>query len=239
MSTWSDGGTRSTVLRGGAAALARPARMDAELRTTPYASGGVVDARLTDPHLEDVVAAARRKAVGAGTAQGFAEGYASGLAAAAADAAVLARQVESERARTEEQRRVQAEQALAVLATVTRAFEQRDAVAVADVEDVVADLALQVARAVLGRELALSSDPGAEAVARALALAPDGCPATARLHPDDVAALAPTGALAPGRELTVVADPAVERGGCVVQAAGRLIDAQVGTALERVAAALR
>ena len=34
MSTWSDGLTRGSVLRGGEAALARSARMDAELRTS-------------------------------------------------------------------------------------------------------------------------------------------------------------------------------------------------------------
>ena len=67
MSTWSDAPVRSTVLRGGAAALARPARMDSELRSTPYASSPVVDARLTDPHLADVHA---EPAGGAGARRG-------------------------------------------------------------------------------------------------------------------------------------------------------------------------
>ena len=42
-----------------------------------------------------------------------------------------------------------------------------------------------------------------------------------------------------GRSIVLVADPDVARGGCVVDAAGRRIDAQIETALERVAAALR
>ena len=46
-------------------------------------------------------------------------------------------------------------------------------------------------------------------------------------------------AAAQGRQLVVVADPAVEPGGCVAEAAGRQVDAQVGPALARVAAVLR
>ena len=91
----------------------------------------------------------------------------------------------------------------------------------------------------LDRELAVSTDPGADAIARALALVPGDSPVTVRLHPDDVRVLGEVSHLAQGRELVVVADPAVERGGCVAEAAGRQVDAQVGPALARVAAVLR
>jgi hypothetical protein len=61
--------------------------MDSELRSTPFAAGHVVDARLTDPHLQSVVERARRAAAEDGHAVGFADGYAAGVAAAASEAA--------------------------------------------------------------------------------------------------------------------------------------------------------
>src|SRR5687767_892767 len=92
MSTWSEASRPATVLRGGAALAARPARMDAELRTTPFAPAYAVDARLTDPHLEDVVARARAAAEEQGWAEGRAAGYAAGMRAAAEEAAMAAAQ---------------------------------------------------------------------------------------------------------------------------------------------------
>ena len=239
MSTWSDTRARGTVLRGGDAAKARSARMDTELRTTAFAPATGVDARLTDPHLQDVVERARRAAVEQGRAQGHAEGYAAGRAAASAEAARRAAAVASQQALADQHRDAQLAGATAVLVAAADAFRSAEALALADVEDVVADLALSIARAVVGRELALAADPGADALARALALAPDGCAVTVRLHPQDAEALGDLPELGAGRELVVVSDPAVEPGGCVAESAGRTVDAQVGPALDRVAAVLR
>lgn len=243
MSSWSEAadrptGLRSAVLRGSAAAQARPARMDAELRTSPFAARHAVDARLTDPHLEQVVATARRQAMDEGAAEGRRAGYAAGLAVAEAEAHVAAQQVAQSAAAAEAQRDAQLATALTVLMDAAEAFRQRESTSLAEIEHVVTDLALGVARAVLDRELAVSDNPGREALVRALALAPADCPATVRLHPTDVAALGDVEALAAGRRLTMVPDPSVEPGGCVVDAAGRQVDAQIGPALERVAAAL-
>jgi flagellar assembly protein FliH len=238
MSTWSDAPARSTVLRGGAASVARPARMDAELRTSPFAPSYGVDSRLTDPHLEQVVQAATESAVEQGRAEGHVAGYAAGLAVAAAEAEIAASQQAQVFAAAEQRREAQLQAALDVLARMAGALEQREAVALAEIEHVVTDLALQVARAVLDREVAVSADPGREAVTRALALAPQGSAATVRLHPADAAAVGDLTEAAAGRPVTVVADASVERGGCVVDTAGRQIDAQIGTALARVAAVL-
>lgn len=239
MSTWSEAPARSRVLRGGAAGNVRAARIDSDLRTTPFATGAVVDARLTDPHLQAVVAAAEQAAVQRGHAEGHAAGYAAGTAQAAAEARVRAAEQELAHAAAQQERDAAVEDALRVLRSATEALVRREAVAVAEVEQTVVDLALELARAVLGRELAVCADPGREALVRALALAPHGAPATARLHPADVDALGDVADLACSRELTVVPDPAVEPGGCVVDTAGRRIDAQVGAALERVAAVLQ
>jgi flagellar assembly protein FliH len=226
------------VLRGGAASVARPARMDAELRTSPFAPSYAVDSRLTDPHLEQVVQAATESAVEQGRAEGHVAGYAAGLAVAAAEAEIAASQQAQLFAAAEQRREAQLQAALDVLARMAGALEQREAVALAEIEHVVTDLALQVARAVLDRELAVAADPGREAVNRALALAPQGAAATVRLHPADAATVADLTEPAAGRPVTVVADTSVERGGCVVDTAGRQIDAQIGTALARVAAVL-
>jgi len=227
------------VLRGDAALVARPARMDSELRSTPFAGGRVVDARLTDPHLQSVVEQARHTATADGHAAGFADGYAAGMAAAAVDAAARAEQAELQRQAAACAATADIDSALDVLSTVGRTLADRDRLSITEVEDVVSDLALRVARAVLARELELSADPGAEAIARALALAPEDCSAVVRLHPLDAAVTRDLAGLAAGRSVVLVADPDVARGGCVVEGAGRRIDAQIETALDRVAAALR
>lgn len=239
MSTWSDVPARSSVLRGGAATTARAARLDSDLRRTPFASAHAVDARLTDPHLQNVVAEAARAGAEQGRAQGYAAGYEQGRAAAAAEAAETEQRRAAERNAEQAAAQAQLAATLDVLHTATTALARREAVAVAEVEHVIAGLALDIARAVLDRELAVAADPGRDALARALALAPDGTPVVARLHPEDVALLQDADLEAGARTLRVVADPAVERGGCVVDTAGRRIDAQVGTALARVAAVLR
>jgi flagellar assembly protein FliH len=239
MSTWSEPRPRGRVVKRGDAALVRSARMDAELRTSAFAPVSGVDARLTDPHLQDVVDRARRTAVAAGRAEGHAEGYAAGLAAAAEQAQRTAAQVRAESEAAERQRDAHLARAVELLLTAAQAFRSREQVVLAEIEDTVVELALSIARTVLDREIAASADPGADAIARALALAPDDCAVTVRLHPGDVTALGDLSGVVQGRELVVVADPAVEPGGCVAEAAGRQVDTQVGPALARVAAVLR
>ena len=239
MSTWSDGLARGTVLKVGDTTHVRSARMDAELRTSAFAPATGVDARLTDPHLQSVVDRARLAAEAAGRAQGYAEGCAAGLAAAAQQAQDTAAQVRVDSEAAERQRDAHLARAVELLLAAASACRSREQVALAEVEDTVVELALSIARAVLDRELTTSTDPGADAIARALGLAPDDCPVTLRLHPDDVLALGELPQVAQGRELVLVADPAVEHGGCVADAAGRQVDTQVGPALARVAAVLR
>jgi len=239
MSTWSDARPRGFVIKGDDAAVVRSARIDADLRTSAFAPVTGVDARLTDPHLQSVVDRARTAAVAAGRAEGYAEGYAAGLAAAAADAERTAAQVVAQSEAAERQRDAHLARGVELLLTAADTFRTQEQVVLADVEDAVVELALSIARTVLDRELATRADPGADAIARALGLVPDDCPVTVRLHPDDVLTLGDLSAVDPGRRLVVVADPAVEPGGCTAEAAGRLVDAQVGPALTRVAAVLR
>ena len=149
---------------------------------------------------------------------GMAEGLAAGRAAAAGEmAAAIAR----------------AEALCGSLAEAADDLRRRQALELKGLEDALARAAFDLATAVVGRELQLSSSPGNDALARAMALVPAGCIATARLHPDDVASLNVV-----ADPITVIADPAIEPGGCVLEVGDSRIDAQLGSALDRVRAAL-
>jgi flagellar assembly protein FliH len=101
----------------------------------------------------------------------------------------------------------------------------------AEIQAAAPKLAFAVVEALLGRELALAANPGREAVARVLALDEGMQPATVRMNPTDIAAFGEDDL---GRVVSVVADPAVEPGGAVVEIGRATLDAQLGPAVERV-----
>ena len=128
--------------------------------------------------------------------------------------------------------------AMEALASAVDQLERRDGLGLAEVPAGAVELALAIAEAVIGREVSASQSPGADALARAIVLAPDRGPLDARLHPLDIETLHDVDALAPGRELRLHADPSIERGGCILEVGPARIDAQIGAALERVRAEL-
>lgn len=202
-----------------------------DVATTPVAdlvdldSLTAADRRAVDPAL---VAEARDRGFAEGRADGYRVGYQAGH-----DEAV------PEATRAEDARSHAAERALTALAQAgaqLRAQQGRD---IDGIEELLVDAALELATAILGRELEVAVAPGRDALVRALRLADDLEPAVARLHPDDVDTLGAVDQLAPGREITVVADPTVEAGGCIVDIGSGRIDAQLGTAIERVRGVLR
>jgi flagellar assembly protein FliH len=95
------------------------------------------------------------------------------------------------------------------------------------------ELAFELAGAILQRELALSDSVPTDALARAVALVPTGEDVVVRLHPGDAIDPADLQMLLPDSTVRVVADPAVEAGGCVVEAGPCRVDAQIGAALAR------
>ncbi len=177
----------------------------------PVELGELAPARI----IEEATAAARQR--------GHAEGYAAGLAAAASAIAA------------ESAARQEATRALAhALEGASRALLAHRTQEADEVGAAVSAAVFELVEMILGRELALSADPGADALARALAVAPEG-PAVAHLHPDDVATLqadAPE-SLASGRDLLVVADHQVERGGCWLDVGPCRIDASLSAAVQR------
>jgi flagellar assembly protein FliH len=95
-----------------------------------------------------------------------------------------------------------------------------------------AELAFQIAEAVLVRELELSSSPGLEAVRRALAESPDSDGAIVRLNPADAHEVQEASQVP--ENMTIVADPTIAAGGCVLEVGAALVDARIEAALERV-----
>lgn len=223
------GESEPRVLRGEQAAATAAARLDGDLRS------GRSRAALTDQAIEE----ARRGAA----AQGYAAGWADGQRTAAAEVrAEAARQA----AATEQNQRSQAEALLAGLQGLQAAvaqLENRMAEPMAEAETALATAAVDLAEAILGRELALAADPGLDAVRRALALAPANRPVVVRMNPveaDAVRAIfdSKSADFAIGREISVVPDPSVLAAGCVIECDATRIDAQLGPALQRVWAVL-
>jgi flagellar assembly protein FliH len=152
--------------------------------------------------------------------RGYDDGYAEGLARAAADAAGE-RDKESARAAA----------ALSALQRVIAAAEEANVRMRGEIQAAAPKLAFALLETLLGREVALAANPGLEAVTRVLALDEGGQPATVRLNPTEVDVL---GDVDLGRVVSVVADPAVEPGGALVEIGKSTLDAQLGPALERV-----
>ena len=101
------------------------------------------------------------------------------------------------------------------------------------------ELAFSIAQAVVGRELSLSRDPGADAVRRAVAAVGGPAEAVARLHPDDIGRLTvPPSELAPGAALRIVPDDSITPGDCLLEAGAAVVDASTAGALARVRATL-
>jgi flagellar assembly protein FliH len=171
-------------------------------------------------------AAEERRGYDAGYQTGVAEGLAAGRAAAAAEtAAETARLAALGRA----------------LAAAAGDLRHRQALELTGLEDALARAAVDLAAAIIGRELEITASPGADALARALALVPAGSVAVARLHPADAAHLGGDDAAQAGgapSAVTIIPDPAIEPGGCILEVGDSRIDAQIGPALDRVRSAL-
>jgi flagellar assembly protein FliH len=124
--------------------------------------------------------------------------------------------------------------ALAALTQAADRLQAADAITLEELNERATAFALDIARDLIGHHLAAAADPGAEAIGRAIALAPDRGDLVVRLHPADIDALGDIDGLVPGREVTIVADAGVQPGGCLLEVGACRIDAQIGPALERV-----
>lgn len=213
---------------------AAPARRRDHPRTVSWAElrDGSAAGSAAERILSDAADQARATARAVGYASGWAEGRRAAQERAAREAAEAAEH------RVAEDRRLQAEHAAAVGALVRAAQQLHDAArnACEQVEQQATALALQLAEEILGRELDVAIDPGADAVRRALALLPADPFVTVRLHPDDLAGSARDVCPAGTR---LVADATLDRGDALVETDSVVIDARISTAVDRVREVLR
>lgn len=184
------------------------------LAIAPEAPPAAVDhdeADVAEPGAAEDQAEERQRAAAAEAARGYAEGFARGIAEGRQQGhaeGFAAGEAAARQSLGEEARHVAAlvECLAAPMPTVERA-----------VEDALIGLALELARFVIGSEIARSRDSLVRLIREALAKAPvrvDGLQIA--LNPDDLALVR---ALAPELEsggAVLVGDPAVETGGCLI-----------------------
>ena len=236
MSSSYDPWSRSKVLRGHAAA-ARPAYLDTELGRAPTLT--LINTEVEPDELPEQTDGVVDEAYAAGYELGYVEGYNEGKAVGYADGY----QAGNEKAATAAlaaatERESLLRDALDALTAAAGECNTRQAASIADMERTIVDAVFDLAQTLLGRELSTTRTPGRDALARALSMVRDHGNVTARLHPDDIATIGDLADLAPGRVITIVADPNVEPAGCVLEAGAMRVDAQLGPALERAKRAL-
>jgi flagellar assembly protein FliH len=173
-----------------------------------------------DPAATVAYEEAHREGFDTGLAEGRARGEALGRAEAGA--AVLA----------------QSHTALDAVIAAAADLRGRDEAGLATLAEFAVDLALSLAQTIIGREIDTAIDPGRDALVRALAVAPTSGDVVARLHPEDLAALGGVDQLVDGRALRLVSDPAVGRGGCLLDVGPSRVNATIEAAIDRVRAEL-
>lgn len=123
-------------------------------------------------------------------------------------------------------------QALYVATEEVRASESRW---LATLQENMAALVAGAARHVVGREVRTDDALVRDLAARALAEFPQDQAVQLRLNPADVAAVKAALAESPrAGEVRFIAEPRVDRGGCMVEGRDRIVDGRVDTALERI-----
>jgi flagellar assembly protein FliH len=217
MTRWSPD---SGVVRAADAGTVQAARFDVPLTLGPQLPGEMAEKLRKDAQAAGYAAgwAEGRRAVEEGAREARARFDAEARAALAAQEEVVARVLG------------------AVMAAVDR-FEQR---ALPSIEGMQADLvgaAFSLAEAIISRELATATEPGRDALTRALAFAPPGRAAVVRMNPADAGTLPGTLSI-DGRDLVIVADPALQPGDAIVECDATTIESCVATAVERARAAL-
>jgi flagellar assembly protein FliH len=178
---------------------------------------------------EDVRAAAR--------ASGYAAGWAEGRRAAAAEALAEKVRLDAEDARLRLATRGRAD--VAITAAVED-WTRRTTPVLDDLADLVVDAALDLAEAIIGRELSASARPETARLALRRALTPlaPGTPVVVRMNPVDLQSV-DTGTAHEGHLVQLVADPSLSSGDAVAEQEGATVDARISSALARARAVAR
>jgi flagellar assembly protein FliH len=183
----------------------RPARLDRPLR------GVALDPTYSDPHLEELVRVATERVGTQAKAEGYAAGWSQGRQAAAersqAETDALTARATAERAVVAQQ----VAELLSVLAEASRGARVATVPEWVEVADVLAEGALQLATAALGRELQSIDGAVTQAVKAALRHLAEPGEAVIHLNPTDAALVADDATLG----VRVIADPSVAVGNVI------------------------
>ena len=222
---------RPVVLRdlpAGAVAVADTSR---DLRDGEWTRFGISSV-LGDPATEDTLRRLAERSRDAARAQGFAAGWAEGLRASAQrSSTAYGEQTRALQHRSDTLLAAQRSALSALQEAVGRCADTTSALH-AELTAAAVDLALQIAEAVLGRELEIATDPGSDALRRALVGIPIDVPVTVRLHPADLDVLDRD--VVADRAVTFVADATITSGDALVETEDGIVDAGIAAALERV-----
>lgn len=170
-------------------------------------------------------------------AEGYAAGYAAGAHAAAEQGAQQRALLAAAHRANEERWDASVEAALGTLARAARAADARTLPVVEDVQRALVLAAVELAEAVLGRELADGETSARAALARALAAPAELGVHTVRLSAADVAQLEALGITAPDG-VALVADQRLRPGDALSEHGSGYLDGRVAGALDRARRAL-
>ena len=171
-----------------------------------------------------------------GRAQGHAAGYAAGLHAAAAETARLRQELKTRFDAETAALRARADHALQLLNAAEQSVAQQTVPVITEVQDSLAAAALDLAEALLGRELANGEASARAALDRALSGVDVRLVQQVRMHPADLGVLGDDVLNQAG--VMFAADPSLKRGDAVTDFPDGFLDATLGSALARAKAAL-
>jgi flagellar assembly protein FliH len=216
----------------------RPPVLRGDLASEATAASFGVDLRRTAPVDSAPVERAKEAARTAGYAEGWAQGQrAAALAAQAAqDQAAAAEQAYDAR------RAAALAQGINAIGRAAAGLENQLLPTLAELQELIISHALELAEAILGRELADPDGRGTDAVRRAVAASPDSGDITVRLNPDDYRNIMGSATDADynyeGRPVHLRPDPGLRPGDAVAETGSTTVDASIGTALQRAREAL-
>lgn len=176
-----------------------------------------------------------------GHAAGYAAGYAAGARAAAEQADADRARLAADHDRREALRDAQVRDALAALHATASQWSLRAAPVLDEAEHLLHSAALEIAEAIVGRELQTGTGSATTALARALNLPDEVEPTRIRLCPSDLEHIQRAvdgGDVELPAGTVLAADPRLTPGDAVTEYQDGTLDARIGTALQRVRRAL-
>lgn len=185
--------------------------------------------------------AATKSSPAPGHAAGYAVGYAAGARAASQAAATQAKRNQADHERREAARDLEVAQAIQALAGAVSQWRGMAAPVLAESEELVHQGAIEVAQAIVGRELTPGPDTAVDVLQRALSVPVGVTPTAIRVSPADLPhierVLADDKAALPDG-VTLSVDPSLKPGDAVTEHPHGVLDARIDAAISRARAAL-